>query len=52
KQLLFMLYNINRILEEYQKIGDTETHYLLSKKPNFHVSDYPDIELDYQDIEP
>ena len=26
----------------FEKIGDTETHFLLSKKPNLHVSDYPD----------
>lgn len=27
----------------FEKIGDTETHFLLSKKPNLHVSDYPDV---------
>lgn len=28
----------------FEKIGDTETHFLLSKKPYLHISDYPDIE--------
>jgi|GEM_PF-719069 len=28
----------------FEKIGNTETHFLLSKKPNLHIPDYPDIE--------
>lgn len=26
----------------FEKIGDTETHFLLSKKPNLHIPDNPD----------
>ena len=29
----------------FEKIGNTETHFLLSKKPNLHIPDYPDIEF-------
>ncbi|AKB49699.1 Acetyltransferase, GNAT family [Methanosarcina barkeri str. Wiesmoor] len=28
----------------FEKIEDTETHFLLSKKPDLHNSDYPDTE--------
>lgn len=28
----------------FEKIGDTETHFLLCKKPNLHISNCPDIE--------
>ncbi|MHC1757678.1 MAG: GNAT family N-acetyltransferase [Methanosarcina sp.] len=28
----------------FEKVGDTETHFLLSKKPNLQIPDYPDIE--------
>lgn len=29
----------------FEKIGDTETHFLLSKKPNMHILDYPEIKF-------
>lgn len=28
----------------FEKVGDTETHFLLSKKPNLHITVFPDIE--------
>lgn len=28
----------------FEKVGDTETHFLLSKKPDSHILVYPDIE--------
>ncbi|WP_148705241.1 GNAT family N-acetyltransferase [Methanosarcina siciliae] len=50
KEVTLRVLKVNYIAQKFynkhgfEKVGDTETHFLLSKKPDLHIPDYPDIE--------